>query len=171
MGGKAVWDQARKGGHPHKVRSRVCYTSVRSATRLKPQHSQSLVDVQLLRAEFRSDLQPRHETPARLRYLVEPSRHATRRGRCARGQVVRMSVSMTDETSKHPSSHLPPPPLVRAQCTSRDRIRHPVRHRLVPTAAAGAPSTLTALTTETTVDLPADSRTLGLPGPTAPSLS
>lgn len=77
MGGKAVWDQARKGGHPHKVRSRVCYTSVRSATRLKPQHSQSLVDVQLLRAEFRSDLQPRHETPARLRYLVEPRRHAT----------------------------------------------------------------------------------------------
>ena len=77
MGGKGVWDQALKGGHPHKVRSRVCYTSVRSATRLKPQHSQSLVDVQLLRAEIRSDLQPRHETPARLRYLVEPRRHAT----------------------------------------------------------------------------------------------
>ena len=34
MGGKAVWDQARKGGHLHKVRERVCYTSVRSATRL-----------------------------------------------------------------------------------------------------------------------------------------
>ena len=34
MRGKAVLGQARKGGHPHKVRERVCYTSVRSATRL-----------------------------------------------------------------------------------------------------------------------------------------
>lgn len=170
MGGKEVWDQALKGGHPHKVRSRVCYTSVRSATRLRALEAATF-SVQLLRTEFRSDLQPRHETPARLRYLVEPSRHATRRGRCASGQVVKTSVSMTDGISKHPSSRLPPPPLVRAQCTSRDRFRLPVRHRLVPTAAAGAPLTLTALTTETTVDLPADSRTLGLPGPIAPSLS
>ena len=76
MGGKAVWDQARKGGHLHKVRERVCYTSVRSATRLRALEAATF-SVQLLRTEFRSDLQPRHETPARLRYLVEPRRHAT----------------------------------------------------------------------------------------------
>jgi hypothetical protein len=61
-----------------------------------PQHPQGLIDVQLLRTEFRSDLQPRHETSARLRYLVEPSRHATKRWWCASGQAVQMNVSMTN---------------------------------------------------------------------------
>ena len=36
----------------------------------RPQHPQDLIDVRLLRMEFRSDLQRRHETPARLRYLA-----------------------------------------------------------------------------------------------------
>jgi hypothetical protein len=49
----------------------------------KPPRPQGLIAVQLLRTEFRSDLQPRHETPARLRYLVWPSRHATRWWWCA----------------------------------------------------------------------------------------